>query len=138
MADGSARPYLDSLRILWSEGTLTGLGDRQLLEHFLARSEPTTEAAFAALVRRHGPMVMRVCQQWLGDRHAAEDAFQVTFLVLARRAHRLRRPDLLGPWLYGVATRTARKGRGTARLLSHRQRPLWASGPGEPIGEEGR
>jgi RNA polymerase sigma factor (sigma-70 family) len=138
MANRPSRPYPDSLRILFSDGTLTGLGDRQLLEHFLASGEPTAEAAFATLVRRHGPMVMRVCQQWLGDHHAAEDAFQATFLVLARRAHRLRQPDLLAPWLYEVARRTARKAHTINRLQRRRQRLFPAAGPDEPIGDVGR
>ena len=73
---------------------------------------PTGEAAFAALVARHGPMVLDVCRQLLGDDHHAEDAFQAVFLVLARKSRSIRDPDLLGNWLYGVALRTARKARG--------------------------
>ena len=71
------------------------------------------EAAFAALVQRHGPMVLDVCRQLLGDLHHAEDAFQAVFLVLARKAGAIRDPDLLGTWLHGVAVRTARKSRAT-------------------------
>ena len=70
--------------------------------------DPAGEAAFAALVARHGPMVLGVCRQLLGDAHHAEDAFQAVFLVLARKARSIRDPDLLGNWLYGVAIRTAR------------------------------
>src|SRR5205807_7999738 len=74
------------------------------------------EAAFTALVRRHGPMVLGVGRRVLDDRHAAEDVFQATFLLLARKAGTLRQPERLGPWLYGVALRTARKARArTAR-----------------------
>ena len=76
---------------------------------------PAAEAAFAALVARHGPMVLGVCRQLLGDRHHAEDAFQAVFLVLARKARSIRDPDLLGNWLYGVAFRTARQGADPAR-----------------------
>jgi hypothetical protein len=129
MADGRARPSLESIQILWSVGTLTGMGDPQLLERFVAGDEPAAQVAFAALVRRHGPMVMTVCRQWLADPHAAEDAFQATFLVLARKAHRLRQPDLLGPWLHVVATRTARKARASERMRDRRRQQLRAGGP---------
>ncbi|WP_406695878.1 sigma-70 family RNA polymerase sigma factor [Singulisphaera sp. Ch08] len=84
-----------------------GMSDGQLLGHFNAHRNESADKAFAALVRRHGPMVLRVCQQILGDRHNAEDAFQATFLVLARRSRSIGKPELLGNWLYGVALRTA-------------------------------
>jgi RNA polymerase sigma factor (sigma-70 family) len=82
--------------------------DAVLLAQFAADSD---EAAFAVLVRRHGPMVLGVCRRLLGDVHSAEDAFQATFLLLAKKAPGLRRPDQLGPWLYGVARRVAFKAR---------------------------
>jgi RNA polymerase sigma factor (sigma-70 family) len=69
------------------------------------------ETAFAALVERHGPMVLGVCRRLLSHAQDAEDAFQATFLVLARKAHALAQPDLVGGWLYGVANRIARKAR---------------------------
>ena len=96
---------------LFDGGSVAGLSDRHLIERFVDRRDPTGEAAFAALVARHGPMVLGVCRQLLGDRHHAEDAFQAVFLVLARKAGSLRDPDLLGNWLYGVALRTSRKAR---------------------------
>src|SRR6516165_158170 len=83
-------------------------GDPQLLGHFLRRGD---EGAFAAIVRRHGPMVLAVCRRLLPDPHDAEDAFQATFLVLVRKASSLGRPERLGNWLYGVAYRTALKAR---------------------------
>ncbi len=104
---------------LFEGGSAAGLSDRQLLERFITRGDPAAEAAFAAMVARHGPMVLGVCRQLLGDHHHAEDAFQAVFLVLARRARSIRDPDLLGAWLYGVALRTARKARG--RLARRRQ-----------------
>jgi RNA polymerase sigma factor (sigma-70 family) len=83
-------------------------GDVQLLRRFSAEGD---EAAFAALVRRHGPMVWAVCARMLPQASDAEDAFQATFLVLCRKAGGLRGPDRLGPWLHGVACRTAAKAR---------------------------
>jgi RNA polymerase sigma-70 factor (ECF subfamily) len=82
--------------------------DGQLLEGFIARRD---EAAFAALVRRHGPMVLGVCRRVVGDAHDAEDAFQATFFVLARNADNICPRDMVGNWLYGVAYRTALKAR---------------------------
>src|SRR4051794_37786339 len=84
-----------------------GASDGELLDQFNARRDDAAEVAFTALVRRHGPMVLRVARQVLGDGYGAEDAFQATFLVLARRSGSVRRPELLGNWLYGVALRTA-------------------------------
>src|SRR3954469_21274287 len=80
--------------------------DAALLAQFARTGD---EAAFAGLVRRHGPMVLGLCRRLLADTHAADDAFQATFLVLAQKARRLRDPDRLGPWLFGVARRVALK-----------------------------
>ncbi len=96
---------------LFEGAAVNGLSDRQLLDRFIARPDSAGEAAFAALVARHGPMVLSICNQLLGDQHHAEDAFQAVFLVLARRARSIRDPDLLGNWLYGIALRIARKAR---------------------------
>src|SRR5436305_1149674 len=90
---------------LFDVGTMAGLSDPQLLERFANRRGEASELAFAALVERHGPMVLRVCRRALGDRDAAHDAFQATFLVLATKAGSLRRRESLGSWLYGVALR---------------------------------
>src|SRR5256885_822544 len=78
--------------------------DEELLEGFLTRHE---NAAFEALVRRHGPMVLGVCRRVLRDRHDADDAFQATFLVLIRKAASISKRERLVNWLYGVAQRTA-------------------------------
>ncbi len=104
---------------LYDGGSVAGLTDRQLVDRFVTRHDATGEDAFAALVARHGPMVLGVCRQLLLDRHHAEDAFQAVFLVLARRARYIRDPDLLSNWLYGIALRTARKSR--ARLARQRR-----------------
>jgi RNA polymerase sigma factor (sigma-70 family) len=98
------------LQTLFSVGTLGGLSDGSLLERFAAHRE---EAAFEALVRRHGPMVWGVCRRVLRDHHDAEDAFQATFLVLARKGHSIAQRELLANWLYGVACQTAMKARAT-------------------------
>src|SRR6266849_412795 len=74
------------IELLFAGGSVAGLTDRQLLERYIARRDAVGETAFAALVARHGPMVLGVCRQLLGDLHHAEDAFQAVFLVLARKA----------------------------------------------------
>src|SRR5947209_12724557 len=85
------------------------LSDADLLGRFVSGHE---ESAFTLLVQRHGPMVLGVCQRVLHNLHAAEDAFQATFVVLARRAAALHGQGSLASWLNGVAWRVAR----TARL----------------------
>src|SRR5262249_4359247 len=93
------------------------LPDAALLSRFLTDRD---EVALAGLVHRHGPMVLGVGRRVLGDAHAAEDAFQATFLVLVRRATDAAR-DRLGPWLYGVAHRTALKARAASLRRTARE-----------------
>jgi RNA polymerase sigma factor (sigma-70 family) len=107
MKGGAVGSAVGSVQILFDAGSATGLSDRQLLEQFLARQGPLAELAFGALVAHHGPMVWNVCRGVLADSHAAEDAFQATFLILVHKANSIRRRETLGPWLHGVARRVA-------------------------------
>ena len=84
--------------------------DEQLLQRFLW-SDESAEAAIATLIARHGPMVHRVCLDVLRHREEARDAAQAVFLVLARKAGSIRKPEALGPWLHGVALRLAQRAR---------------------------
>src|SRR5689334_1920835 len=94
--------------------------DQELLHRFVSGRE---EAAFAALLRRHGPMVLEVCRAVLANPSDVEDAFQATFLVLARRAGSVRQRGSVGSWLHGVARRTALKARAEAtRRQGHEAR----------------
>jgi RNA polymerase sigma-70 factor (ECF subfamily) len=111
MAGIRTDPASSLMGVLFGEGSATGMSDEQLLERFVSQRGAAAEYAFEALVQRHGPMVLGVCRNSLGDLHDAEDAFQAAFLILARKASSLREPALLGPWLYGVARRTAQKAR---------------------------
>ncbi len=110
------------IRTLFDVGALGAMPDRGLLDQF-ARGDETSEAAFATLVERHGTMVLRVCRGLLADSHLAEDAFQVTFLLLARRARSIHNPDALAGWLHRVARRVALRALSGIRRRSDRERP---------------
>jgi RNA polymerase sigma factor (sigma-70 family) len=112
MASGRSGASLGKqLRTLFGVGTLTGLTDAELLDRSLVRDADSSESAFGVLVERHGPMVLGVCRRMLGDGHLAEDAFQATFLILARRGASIRRGSSIGGWLHRVARRTALRAR---------------------------
>ena len=114
MSRFQSAPFARDLQTLCRLGAVGGSGDGVLLARFVSGDGEARDLAFAALVDRHGPMVFRVCLGVLKDRHDAEDAAQATFLVLARRARSIRRADSLGPWLHGVALRTASRARAGA------------------------
>jgi RNA polymerase sigma factor (sigma-70 family) len=114
MTSGPQGSVHRSIRTLFSAGTAGGMTDGQLLEQFLSRRDEAAEAAFATLVALHGPMVWNVCRSVLSDPHAAEDAFQATFLILARKAGSIHQRDAVGPWLFGVARRVAVRAKAAA------------------------
>jgi RNA polymerase sigma factor (sigma-70 family) len=121
MASGQPGVLRDIRRLL-QVGTAVGMTDAQLLGAFAGGCDESAELAFEAIVDRHGPMVLRVCRGVLRDEHAAEDAFQATFLVLARKARSLWIKDSLGSWLHGVAHRVASKARLDAVRRGRRER----------------
>jgi RNA polymerase sigma factor (sigma-70 family) len=115
-----------------SEATLT---DGQLLHKYVHSGD---EAAFAALLQRHGPMVLGVCRRLLRTPQDVDDAFQATFLVLIRKAGSIAKEESVGSWLYGVAYRTAIRAR-TQLRNRHRREMAMADIPQEvPPGAEGR
>lgn len=114
--DGSILRYLQIALATQRGETLT---DAELLDRFVAGEEH----AFAVLVSRHGPLVWRTCCRLLGDTTDAEDAFQASFLILARRASSLRRGPL-APWLYGTARHASLKARTSAARRQRREQVL--------------
>ena len=124
MASGSVNTIsLQHFPALCHLGVVGNLGDSQLLELFLAGDPQKAQASFSALIDRHGPMVLRVCRQILGNPDDAQDAFQATFLVLVRQAGSVRKRDSVACWLYGIAQRVARRARvDAARRRAHERR----------------
>jgi RNA polymerase sigma factor (sigma-70 family) len=121
MATSQTSEILQRLRraVLLRDGA--ALTDGQLLGDYIGGRD---EAALAALVRRHGPMVWGVCRRILRDHHDAEDAFQATFLVLVRKAASIVPREMIVNWLYGVAHRTALKARATSAKKGTRERQV--------------
>jgi RNA polymerase sigma factor (sigma-70 family) len=125
MANVQLGTVVRHIRSLTADATTGEQTDAVLLGAFLSHNDHT---AFEALVRRHGPMILRVCQRTLGDFHDAEDALQATFLVLARRAAAIRKTASLASWLHGVAYRTALQ----ARKAAFRRHRHEAKAPSPP------
>src|SRR6516162_6135291 len=116
MAKAVSSPILQLIRQVALDPRVRELSDHDLLECFNSQRD---EAVFHALLLRHGPMVLEVCRGVLGNEADAEDAFQATFLILARKASSIRKTESLGSWLHGVAYRTALKVR--AQLATRRR-----------------
>jgi RNA polymerase sigma factor (sigma-70 family) len=106
--------------------------DAQLLRRFVEKRD---DNAFAALVERYGPLVLGVCRRLLTDAHAADDAFQATFLILARKARALHGRTPLSSWLYGVASRVARKARGRSAAKGRPPTPNVPAPGRDPLAE---
>jgi RNA polymerase sigma factor (sigma-70 family) len=111
---------LHHLQTLFDVGVVTGLTDGELLEQFARRHGEAAEVAFAALVERHGSMVLRVCRGIVGNDQDAQDAFQATFFILARKGNSLWVRDSLAPWLHRVACRAAAR----LKVSTNRQRAI--------------
>jgi RNA polymerase sigma factor (sigma-70 family) len=120
MATAQMNGLLRYVKRLSMAGDRASVTDGDLLKRFLATQD---EDAFEALVRRHGPAVLAICRQVLGNAHDAEDAFQATFLVLLHKARTLSNPEVVGSWLCGTAYFTAKNARvGIARRRKHEER----------------
>jgi RNA polymerase sigma factor (sigma-70 family) len=132
MSSEPAQPVLRFIRKITAPDSAGSTQDAQLLARFVVQHD---EAAFAALVRRHGPMILGVCRRVLRDAHDAEDAFQATFLVLVRKARSLGKPESLGNWLYGVAYRTALKAKAEAARRRALERQIVALTGTDPAAE---
>lgn len=121
MVNGRFGATFRQIETLVRIGAVGLVSDGQLLERFLDRREGG-EAAFEALVARHGGMVLGVCRQVLGTDEGAEDAFQATFLVLVRQAGSIQKRESLGPWLHGVARRVSLRAKRDAARRRERER----------------
>ncbi|WP_337176828.1 RNA polymerase sigma factor [Paludisphaera sp.] len=121
MTTPARRTAAGPLKALMTLGAFGEAPDARLLDVYRSGRLGADEA-FRVMVERHGPMVLAVCRGVAADRAEADDAFQATFLILARRAGAIRRADSLGPWLHGVALRVARRARSRARARSARLR----------------
>ncbi len=133
MKNNGMHAAIRELGTLFNEGAVGMLSDGQLLDRFVERSDAS---AFEAIVERYGPLVWGVCRRVLRHHHDAEDAFQATFLVFARRAASILSREKLGNWLYGVAYQTALKVRATRGKRRVRERPACEMTEPEAVTDE--
>jgi RNA polymerase sigma factor (sigma-70 family) len=132
MASPTLADVLQFVRQLACDVEGDGPSDGQLLQRFIAQRD---DSAFAAILQRHGPLVFGVCTQVLRNPHDAEDCFQATFLVLARKAAAIRRHESLATWLHRVAFYIASTARTDAvRRMTHERQAMSMTGPGA-VGE---
>ncbi|HMF18156.1 MAG TPA: sigma-70 family RNA polymerase sigma factor [Gemmataceae bacterium] len=129
MAKASLTAVLHHVRRLAEGNGAAEQDDRVLLQRFIRQRD---EWAFSLLMRRHGGLVLRVCRGVLRNDQDAEDAFQATFLVLARKARTIRKGGSLASWLFGVARRTALKARQAALRRQRHQPPAPGPNPEQP------
>ena len=114
--ESQSGPARGDLRRLFEGGSIVGLSDGELLDRFLSGDG----GAFSILVDRLGPMVWVVCRRMLRDERDAENSYQATFLIMARRTHFMRNRDVVASWLYSVAVRGAlRAGKAAVRRSAH-------------------
>src|SRR5437773_2923622 len=120
MATGNTQQVVRQLRRL-ALREAAALTDGELLDGFIGQRD---EAAFAALVRRHGPMVWGVCRRIVGHAADAEDAFQAAFVILVRKAAAVKPREAVGNWLYGVACHTALKARTASSKMRAKEKQV--------------
>src|SRR5262249_17952836 len=128
MTDTRTSRLFGALRSLGAKARFKDVPDGDLLQHFAVERD---ETAFAVMVNRHGAMGQQCCSSLLPNRADADDAFQATFLVLARRASGIRNTGSLSSWLYGVAYRTALKARAAAATRRHYEGQARAGQPAD-------
>ena len=131
-SEASRDGFHRALGRLFESGSAVSLSEAELLERFSSRGD---ESAFEVLVERHGPMVLGVCRRHLRDPNDVDDAFQAVFLVLFRKAGSLRRKELLGAWLHGVARKVAVRARSLAAV---REARVGSTADGEALGVDAR
>ncbi|HEV3255668.1 MAG TPA: sigma-70 family RNA polymerase sigma factor [Gemmataceae bacterium] len=129
MATGELGTVLNHLRALAAAQAHAGASDGELLERYVSHKDKT---AFALLLKRHGPMVLRLGRRVLGSEHDAEDVFQATFLLFARKAASIRKRESVSSWLYGVAYRLASRARAQRVHRKMHERQAAIMHPAEP------